>query len=119
MGADTIWGPLLKLEKHTTPNAITVRCSGRMIGDTCKQLEEMVQALLPNTKVLLLDLDQVNYIDSTALGTIVNLYMSAKEAGCQLKLIKLSPRAKELLKLTHLLDVFEHADGLLGKTSES
>jgi anti-anti-sigma factor len=46
-------------------------------------------------------------MDSSGLGTIVALYISAKNAGSTLELINLSPRIRELFGLTNLLSVFE------------
>jgi anti-sigma B factor antagonist len=57
-----------------------------------------VQSFIPTTKLLVLDLTNVN-IDSSALGTIVGLYLSAKHAGCQLRVINLDPTMKELLRM--------------------
>jgi anti-anti-sigma factor len=45
-------------------------------------------------------------MDSMGLGTIIRLYVSAKSAGCDLQLINLSKRIRELLGLTNLLSVF-------------
>jgi anti-sigma B factor antagonist len=45
-------------------------------------------------------------MDSMGLGTLVGLYTSAKAAGCELQLLKIGQRVRELLGLTHLLDVF-------------
>jgi anti-sigma B factor antagonist len=63
--------------------------------------------MIPTTQRLVLDLTEVNYIDSSALGTIVGLYISSKRAGCQLKLINLTPRVKEVLSITWLAEVLE------------
>jgi anti-anti-sigma factor len=41
------------------------------------------------------------------LGTIVSLYASAKANGCDLKLINLSKRVREIFRVTNLLSVFE------------
>jgi anti-sigma B factor antagonist len=62
--------------------------------------------LLDKCRVIL-DLTDLGYMDSSGLGTLVGLYISAKKAGCELQLINLSPRIRELLGVTHLLSVFE------------
>jgi anti-anti-sigma factor len=90
--------PVLKLRTEKTPAHVTVHCSGRFVSDTCEQLQNTVRGFIPTTKLLVLDLTNVN-IDSSALGTIVGLYVSSKRAGCVLKLINLSPPMKELLRM--------------------
>jgi len=49
-----------------------------------------------------LDLTNVSYMDSSGLGAIVGLYVSAKAASSQLKLINLNQRLKELFSITRL-----------------
>jgi anti-sigma B factor antagonist len=45
-------------------------------------------------------------MDSMGLGTVVRLYVSAKSAGCDLKLINLGKRVRQLLSVTNLMSVF-------------
>jgi anti-anti-sigma factor len=49
----------------------------------------------------------VDHIDSSGLGTLLATYISAKSAGCDLKLIHLTQHIQELLHLTRLASVFE------------
>ena len=66
-----------------------------------------MKGLIPQTKRLVLDLSDVAYMDSSGLGAVVGVYVTAKKAGCNLQLINLSRRVRELLGMTHLLSVFE------------
>jgi anti-sigma B factor antagonist len=45
-------------------------------------------------------------MDSTGLGTLVRLYVSARSAGCTLELINLGAQVRQLLGTTNLLSVF-------------
>jgi anti-sigma B factor antagonist len=45
-------------------------------------------------------------MDSLGLGTVVRLYVSARSAGCDLKLINLGSRIRHLLSISNLLSVF-------------
>jgi anti-sigma B factor antagonist len=56
---------------------------------------------------VVVDLSKVTYIDSSGLGTLLATYISAKSAGCDLKLVNLTQRIKDLLHLTRLASVFE------------
>jgi anti-sigma B factor antagonist len=103
--------PAFHLETEREPNQTTIRCVGRLVSDTCEQLQHTVRDLIPTTKLLVLDFSGVNYIDSSALGAVVGLFVSAKRAGCQLKLNNLTPRVKEIFTMTRLMDVLEsHSD---------
>ena len=97
----------LKLDVHTAEDATVVRLSGNLTRDDAATFKEQVKALIPQSKRLVLDLSEVAYMDSSGLGAVVSVYISAKKAGCDLQLINLSKRVKELLGLTNLLSVFE------------
>jgi anti-anti-sigma regulatory factor len=49
---------------------------------------------------------------------IVGVYISAKKAGCQLKLINFSPRVKEIFTLTRLDEALAGHDEYLGATPD-
>ncbi len=66
-----------------------------------------MKSLLPNKRRVILDLTELGYMDSSGLGTLVAIYISAKSAKCELQLLNLSPRIRELLSLANVLSVFE------------
>jgi len=102
MAASPVTMPVLNLRTETTPTQVTVHCSGRLVSETCGQLKNTARPIIPTTKLLALDLTEVNYVDSAALGTIMGLFLSAKRASCQLKLINLTPRV--LMRLVEILE---------------
>jgi anti-anti-sigma factor len=58
--------------------------------------------VLPDNKIVVLDLSNVTHMDSAGLGALVGLWISAKKGGRELKLVSLSDRIRELLRLTKL-----------------
>jgi anti-anti-sigma factor len=92
----------LSLTSDETPTETIVRCAGRITSDTSQSLKTTVKSLLSDSKTVVLDLTNVSYMDSSGLGAIVGLYVSAKVANCQLKLINLNQRLKELFSITRL-----------------
>jgi anti-anti-sigma factor len=97
----------LKLEVQTTEGARVVRLSGNLTRDDAATFKERVKSLIPQAPRLILDLSDVAYMDSSGLGAVVSVYVTAKKAGCQLQLINLTKRVRELLGLTNVLSVFE------------
>src|SRR5271154_2887852 len=99
--------PARPLDLHTYPweDATVVRCTGRLTAETSPHLKTEVKALLPHKRRL--DLSELGYMDSSGLGTLVALYISAKGAKCEMQLLNLSPRIRELLSITNVLSVFE------------
>ena len=61
--------------------------------------------MIPHAKRIVLTL--IASLDSSGLGTVVGLYLSAKKADCDFQLINLSKRVSDLLGMTRLLSVFE------------
>jgi len=110
--------PELNLETIRTPEEITVRCSGRITSATSAQFQATIRSLLPETKSLVLDLTDVNHMDSSGLGAIVGLYVSARRQRCALKLINLNQRLQDLFRLTKLASVFEGHHDFLGYTPD-
>lgn len=77
-------------------------------GEEAGSLRERLraEAAAGRTKVIL-NLAEVDYIDSTGLGTLVICYTSLQKAGGAVKLLNLNRRNVELLVLTKLSTVFE------------
>ena len=78
-----------------------------IFGDEAAALRETVKKLLGDTKQIVLNLGQVNYIDSGGRGTLVALYTTARNSGGNVKLANLTQRVGDLLQVTKLLTVFE------------
>jgi len=97
----------LTLRIYPQDDAMVVECTGRIVSGGTEELRHDVKALFPNNKHVILDLTNVTQMDSMGLGAIVSLYASSKAAGCDLKLINLSKRVREIFRVTNLLSVFE------------
>ncbi len=98
---------LLTLHVRPEADSIVVECRGRLVREANDQLRQTVRPLLSQTKCVVLDLTDLAHMDSSGLGALVGLYVSAKTAGCQLQLINLNQRIRQLLGMTHLLSAFE------------
>jgi anti-sigma B factor antagonist len=92
----------LEFAIERTIDHIAVYCTGKITSDTAAKLKATVKPLLSESHVVVLDLTHVDYMDSSGLGTIVGLFVSAKAAKSQLKLINLNERLKELFSITRL-----------------
>jgi anti-sigma B factor antagonist len=102
----------LKLAKRTVDGILVIQCSGRIVfGDESGLLrDEVKQAVQNNIKRIVLNLGDVNYIDSGGLGTLVALHTTAHNAGGAIKLANLTKRVGDLMQVTKLLTVFEVHD---------
>ena len=86
--------------------------NGRLVaGENVAALREKVSELIAAGKVnAVLNLQHVDYIDSSGLGAMVMCYTSIRRAEGKLKLLNLTRRNVELLVLTKLETVFEVFD---------
>jgi anti-anti-sigma factor len=107
MAANPIPPSQLNLDTVKTPDETIVHCSGRITSSTSEQLQTAVRSLIPSAKCVVLDLTNVSYLDSSGLGALVGLYVSAKNQHCGLKLVNVNQRLRELFRLTKLDSVFE------------
>ena len=98
--------PELQVDTEETATETIFRWTGRITSSTSPLMQSTVRKVIPEKKTIVLDLSKVSYMDSSGLGALVGLWVSAQKAGCELKLISLSQRVKELLHLTSLDKVF-------------
>lgn len=95
------------LDCETSGDTALVRCRGKLTSDVSRRLHVEVKPLFATARKVTLDLTDLTFMDSMGLGAIASLYVSAKTAGCELELINLSKRIRDLFSVTHLLSLFE------------
>lgn len=84
-----------------------VLCSGRLTAENASVLKDHLKRLIPHEKRILMDLAELTRMDSVGLGALVGIYISAKNANCELVLANMSKPIRDLLGISHLLSVFE------------
>ncbi len=90
-----------------------VDLGGRIVlGDGSALLRKTVRQLLDENRIkILINLADVNYIDSSGIGELVHAYTSVKTRGGELKLLHLTRKVHDILQITKLYTVFEvHSD---------
>src|SRR5271168_4220004 len=90
----------------TGDNTALVRLHGKLVMGVSNVLHARVKKLIPEHKRIVLDLSDLSHMDSSGLGTLVGLFVSARSAGCSLELLNLSHGIQKVLSLTNLLSVF-------------
>jgi anti-sigma B factor antagonist len=98
----------LRMNTRSVDGVLVVDCNGRIVfGEESAALRDKVKAALAQSPKVILNLGEVNYIDSGGLGTLVSLYTTARNAGGALKLARLTDRVGDLLQVTKLVSIFE------------
>ena len=96
----------LTVKSECSDDKCIVFCTGDLVANGCALLHQNVLALLPDNKLIVLDLTNMVWIDSMGLGTLVRLQVACKAAGSKLQLVNVRKQITELLSLTNLLGIF-------------
>ncbi|HWP85889.1 MAG TPA: anti-sigma factor antagonist [Terriglobia bacterium] len=99
----------LKVTARQADGVTVLDLSGRIIlGEPTALLRDTFQDLVARgQKKVLLNLADVNYIDSSGLGALVSGFTTLTNQQGQLKLLNLAKKVHDLLQITKLLTVFE------------
>src|SRR5262249_46747115 len=99
----------LEIKESSREGVVILTLKGRLtMGSESSALRERIDSSIAAGNVnFVLDFSQLDYIDSTGLGTTVICFTSAKKKGGAIKLVNLNKRNIELLLLTKLHTIFE------------
>jgi anti-sigma B factor antagonist len=103
----------IKMALHATHRdagkVTVVDLSGRItLGDGSALLRKTVRGLLDDQRMeILLNLADVDYIDSSGIGELVSGFTAVKNRNGNLKLLHLTKKVRDLLQITKLFTVFD------------
>jgi anti-sigma B factor antagonist len=98
----------LEFSEHEREGVTILALKGRItVGEVTPVRDKITELVAAGHHQVVLDLQHVDYIDSTGLGNLVISYTQVKNAGGALKLLHLNKRNVELLALTRLHTIFE------------
>jgi len=86
-----------------------VDVSGRLTFFEVGALRDSISRLLkpePGRKNIVLNLSGLQYLDSSGIGELAKIYVSVVKVDGQLKVVGLSPKVEEILKISQLYQVF-------------
>ena len=98
-----------EITKREKEGIVILDASGKLImGESAALLREVFsRTLTTGAKNVVLNLAQVDYIDSTGLGALVMCHTKAEDQQGMVKLLNLTKRNIELLVLTKLTTIFD------------
>jgi anti-anti-sigma factor len=95
------------MRTETSDDATVVFCAGRLTSEHSDTLKKHARDLVPHAKRLVLDFKEIARMDSSGLGALVGIYVSARKANCDFLLINYNNSIKDLLGITNVLSMFE------------
>ena len=97
----------LALESRHCGSVYVVRCAGRIIaGQESALLEEALKRGLREFNRIVVNVSDVNYLDSSGMGLVVRFLWHARTRGGDLRLAGPTPFVVKLLEITKLSAVF-------------
>jgi len=103
----------LRLENRPVGDVLVIECHGRIVaGSEVFTLHSYVGDSFVKYSDVVLQLDGVEFIDSSGLGALVRLMQAARAKGGDLKLSGVPPRIRKTLEMTSLLPQFETYDSV-------
>lgn len=102
----------MQIEERSKGDVVILDLKGKMtLGEGDELLKDKINSLLQQgQRKVVLNLEEVPYIDSAGLGELVRTYTTISRQSGSLKLLNLTKRITDLLSITKLLTVFETYD---------
>ena len=102
----------VKIEERVIGHVTVLDIVGKLTMDQAAQhLKDKINSLISQQRTnIVLNLNNVPYIDSGGLGQLVASYGSVMKTGGALKLLNVNSRNHDLLSITRLVTVFESFD---------
>ena len=101
----------LSCEFEEDGDRLIAELAGKADLHTSRELGKLLAAYLDKGKnEILLDLDNLEYLDSSTLAQLLEAQKKARAAGGELKLIKPQKQPREVLQVSGFLNLFEIYD---------
>jgi len=102
----------MKASTRQQQDITIVDLSGQIkLGEGSSVLRDTIKDLLgKGRKKILLNLADINYIDSSGVGELVSAFTSVRNQGGELKLLHLTKKVHDILQITKLYTVFDVRD---------
>jgi anti-sigma B factor antagonist len=98
----------LRMETRVQDEVIILHCAGRLVyGDEAAAFRDRIKNLLFGTRQIVVNLSEIEYIDSGGLGTLVGLLASARNRSAEIKLVNPNQRVIDLFRRTRLQTIFK------------
>lgn len=104
-----------RVQRRETEDGWVVECFGRLTSENVSLLKEEMREACARKGLIVLDLKEVPMMDSSGLGAVVGLHVSARTRGCKLEVVNASNQIRELFSMTNVLALFEPAGRHGGK----
>lgn len=98
----------LEIEVEKRDGYTVIKCSGELDTYNCGKLRSVVTDLVDKEDCIriVIDLSNLEYVDSTGLGCLFGIYKRINENGGKIAMICFGPQLLEVFKMTSMDTVF-------------
>ncbi|OPX28921.1 MAG: hypothetical protein B1H06_02340 [Candidatus Cloacimonas sp. 4484_143] len=89
-----------------------IKISGRLVVSNAREFKENINKYIEQSRFLVLDLTDMDYIDSLGLGSLINCYKSITENDGDLYIAGLQSKPKTLFQITKAYLIFSIFDNV-------
>ena len=99
----------MKISQRDVRGVTILDLQGRFVMEdgVAQFVEEMSRLIRQARRGILLNFDQVTYLDSAGVGAIASKYITARKRAVDVKLLNLRRKSYKVLDTTRLLTIFE------------
>jgi anti-sigma B factor antagonist len=98
----------ISIDVKEAESKLAVKVSGEIDAYTAPQLREKLFPMSEKEGVkMVVDLSEVNYMDSTGLGVFVGVFKNVRAHNGEFKIVGLSERLQRLFEITGLADIID------------
>jgi anti-anti-sigma factor len=99
--------PLMHFTEHAGIVIAKFTSIQRFSLPVCEEVKETLRPMLEEKeRMLILDLDGIDFMDSSGIGCIITLYKTAKRVGSRFRFCNLFPEVREIFELLNLQVLF-------------
>jgi len=103
----------MRIDARSKDNGVILHLKGKVIGDGVLQLKRTIEEQIDSgADWLIIDLAEVPLIDSSALGTIIAVFLRLREKNGKLVLLNAQKNILDVLAITKLDSLFEVYDDM-------
>ncbi|RKD34708.1 anti-sigma F factor antagonist [Thermohalobacter berrensis] len=104
----------MQLEFKTIDKTLIVKFNGELDHHTAENIRKEIDKFYSGNmlKNIILDLEKLNFMDSSGIGLILGRYKNVSQNGGKLCLVNVSPRVEKILKMSGVLKIVKIFDSI-------
>lgn len=103
----------MELKMRKNKDVFIIDVSGEMDLYNSYKLKELVMKMMERqVKSVVINMEAVDYIDSSGIGALIYIYSTMKKASCQLYMTNIHGSVKKVIELTKLMGYFPITNSL-------